>query len=280
MACRLEPRREHRADLCRAARLGGSSRCAGEVGVIRSSASRKRSSLGPMHAAESCSGASSAAASSETDDASTASISATIRSSESSSESVISDLPSRFIRVDVDSIESRIRPFRFSFARSSSRVGQVAGGDVGDLLGGDRERLAEVVLARAEVDADLAGVRVLRDERVDRVRHPALLADLLEEARRRRAAEDRVEERGGEAAPVGARDPGRREADVVLLGVLLLEAQPGRRRLDERRPQVRRAAHRPLRRSRPALTSSTTSSCSMFPAAATTMFAGTYISSW
>ena len=31
-------------------------------------------------------------------------------------------MPSRFIRVEVDSIESRMRPFRFSFARSSSRA--------------------------------------------------------------------------------------------------------------------------------------------------------------
>ncbi len=167
-----------------------------------------------------------------------------MRSSDSSSESVISDLPSRFMRVEVDSIESRMRPFRFSFARSSSRSGRLPRGDVGDLLGGDRERVGEVVLARAEVDADLAGVGVLRDERVDRVRHPALLADLLEEARRRRAAEDRVEQRRGEAAPVGARDAGRAEADVVLLGVLLLEAQPRRRRLDERRPHVQRATRR------------------------------------
>ena len=58
----------------------------------------------------------------------------------------------------------------------------------------------EVLLARADVEADQAGVGVLRGERVDRVRHPALLADLLEEARRGRAAEDRVEQRGGEAA--------------------------------------------------------------------------------
>ena len=34
--------------------------------------------------------------------------------------SLISDLPSRLIRFDVDSIESMIRPLRFSFARSSS----------------------------------------------------------------------------------------------------------------------------------------------------------------
>ena len=34
--------------------------------------------------------------------------------------SPISDLPSRLIRFDVDSIESVIRPLRLSFARSSS----------------------------------------------------------------------------------------------------------------------------------------------------------------
>ena len=52
---------------------------------------------------------------------STASISAMIRSKLSSSVSVTSDLPSRLIRFEVDSIDSMIRPFRFSFARSSSR---------------------------------------------------------------------------------------------------------------------------------------------------------------
>ena len=43
-----------------------------------------------------------------------------IRSIESSSVSEISDFPSRLIRFEVDSIESMIRPLRFSFARSSS----------------------------------------------------------------------------------------------------------------------------------------------------------------
>src|SRR5207244_10858287 len=109
-----------------------------------------------------------------------------------------------------------------------------------DLLGGDLQRLAQVVLARAEVDADLPRVGVLRDERVDRVRHPALLADLLEEARRRGAAEDRIEDRGRKAAAVGARDARRGEADVVLLGVLLLEAQPWCGRRDERWANVGR----------------------------------------
>ena len=87
----------------------------------------------------------------------------------------------------------------------------------------------------ADVEPDLARVRVLRRERVDRVGHPALLADLLEEPRRGRPAEDRVEQRDDEAAPVGARDPGRREAHVVLLRLLPLEAQPGRGRAHERR---------------------------------------------
>ena len=116
-------------------------------------------------------------------------------------------------------------------------------------VAGDRERLGEVVLARADVDADLAGVGVLGDEAVDRVGEPALLADLLEEARGGRAAEDRVEHRGGEAARVGARDAGRAEADVVLLGVLALEAQPGLRRAREQRP--RRAAAAARGRARP-----------------------------
>ena len=50
----------------------------------------------------------------------TASTSAMIRSNESSSVSVISDLPSRLIRFEVDSVESMIRPLMLSFARSSS----------------------------------------------------------------------------------------------------------------------------------------------------------------
>jgi hypothetical protein len=52
----------------------------------------------------------------------TASISAKIRSKVRSSVSEMSDLPSRLIRFDVDSIESMIRPLRLSFARSSSPV--------------------------------------------------------------------------------------------------------------------------------------------------------------
>src|SRR5262249_60436954 len=102
---------------------------------------------------------------------------------------------------------------------------QVAGGDVPDLLTRDLEALAQVLLPGADVDADLAGVGVLRREAIDGVSHPPLFPDLLEQPRGGRAAEDPVEQRGGEAPPIGARDPWGREADVVLLGVLALEAQ-------------------------------------------------------
>src|SRR4029079_13661695 len=111
---------------------------------------------------------------------------------------------------------------------------QAAGRDLADLLDADLNARREVLLAGADVDAEDAGVRVLRPEAVDRVRHPALLADLLEQAGRGRSAEDRVEQRGREATAVRARDARRTEAEVVLLRLLALEAEPGARRLPER----------------------------------------------
>jgi len=115
-----------------------------------------------------------------------------------------------------------IRPFRFSLARSSSRSrrfpfamsaisvptisrhGPSPVRDVRDLCSDDLEARSEVLLARADVDAEQARVGVLRRERVDGVRHPALLANLLEQARGGGAAEDRVEDRRCEAPAVGA----------------------------------------------------------------------------
>src|SRR4051794_11567065 len=85
-----------------------------------STALSTRFSLGPTAATDSRSRARSAPVSSATLDASTASISASMRSRSRSSLSVMSDLPSRLIRVDVSSIESMILPLRFSFARASS----------------------------------------------------------------------------------------------------------------------------------------------------------------
>src|SRR5207342_3079358 len=88
-----------------------------------------------------------------------------------------------------------------------------------ELVADDTDALGEVVLARSDVDPDLAGVGVLRAVRVDRVGHPALLADLLEEARAGRPAEHRVEQRRGEPPPVRSRDAEAAEAEVHLLGV-------------------------------------------------------------
>src|SRR5215207_9787013 len=117
----LERRRERRSNLPPSPVQGNLHAAAAvKAGLTRSTAAWKRSSLGPMPAAESRSGASSRPASSASASGSTASISAMIRSIERISVSVISDLPRRLIRFEVDSIESRIRPLRFSFARSSS----------------------------------------------------------------------------------------------------------------------------------------------------------------
>ena len=93
----------------------------------------------------------------------------------------------------------------------------VPGRDVAELARDDLEALDEVLLPRADVEPDLAGVRVLRGEAVDRVRHPTLLADLLEEPRGGGAAEDRVEQRRREAPLVAPGDARGAEADVVLL---------------------------------------------------------------
>ena len=63
--------------------------------------------------------------------------------------------------------------------------------------------------------------------------------------------QDRIEDRSGEATPVGARDSGCAQADVVLLGVLLGEAKAWRRRLDERPPDTRPSRRRALLALRP-----------------------------
>ncbi|MEZ5062404.1 MAG: hypothetical protein R2700_12980 [Solirubrobacterales bacterium] len=71
-----------------------------------------------------------------------------------------------------------------------------------------------------------AAIDVLLRVRTDRVCEPALLADLAEQPGGGGTAEDRVHHAEGEAAVVVARDPGRPEADVVLLGLLRVEAEP------------------------------------------------------
>src|SRR5680860_1546454 len=96
-------------------------------------------------------------------------------------------------------------------------------------LGADnRAGLLDVVLAGPHVGRDQAGVGVLLAVGADRVGEAALLAYLAEEPRGGRAAEDRVEHGEPVAALVVAHDARRAEADVVLLGVLRVEAQAAR----------------------------------------------------
>ena len=201
---RREPERRRRHGRRRLGdrRLGGGLRR--QPGWTCSTAARKRSSFGPIPAADSASGARSTPRARQRPPARRASISAITRSTERISVSVISALPSlrhavrrRLHREHDASLEVLLRSLELC-------LGDVARGDVGDLLGDDLEAGRDVLLACAHVDADVARVRVLARERVDRVGHPTLLADLLEEARGRRAAEDGVEERGGEAPTVGA----------------------------------------------------------------------------
>ena len=146
-------------------------------------------------------------------------------------------------------------------------------GDVADLFGDDAQALRQVLLAGAHVDADLPGVGVLRGEGVDSVGEPSFLPDLLEEARGGRAAEDAVEERGREAAAVGARDPGRREAEVVLLRRLRLEDERRlRRATNGARAEGRRAGAAAF--ARIPSTRLTSLSWSTLPAVATTTLSG------
>src|SRR4029079_6102741 len=101
--------------------------------------------------------------------------------------------------------------------------------DVPEFRGRHVEALGEFVLGGADVDPALAGLGVLRPVAVDAVRHAPLLADLLEEARRGGASEDRVEQRHGVAPWVGAGDPRAGEDDVVLLSHAPEAAVDGRR---------------------------------------------------
>src|SRR5207237_7466025 len=87
--------------------------------------------------------------------------------------------------------------------------------------------LLDVLLASPDVGGDDSGVRVLIVIGADRVGQAALLAHLDEQPRGRGAAEDRVEHLLRVAPIVVAPDPGTAETDVVLLGVLLVEQQPG-----------------------------------------------------
>ena len=205
----------------------------------------------------------------------TASIRSTISSTDSSGIPASTSEPSRFMRAPVDSSDSTTRPLRFSLARSSSSGGRGLLAQPPSSVPTTASASVEVLGARADVQPDLAGVGVGARERVHRVGQPATLAHLLEQARGRGAAEDRVEHAQREAPLVVARERRPAEAHVVLLGVLALEAatrgQVGRAR---RAPTARRRLIR-WRRSTCFAASSTSASWSTAPAAAITTLAGT-----
>ena len=139
---------------------------------------------------------------------------------------------------------------RFSLARCQLALGQVAGGDVGDLLDRDRERLGEVVLARADVDPDLAGVGVLR-ERSCRPSRPARASRgspgraATRPSRRGSRRGSTRRSGGGRSARCRARRGRRGTARCPCAG----SAGPGCGALHERRPDAR-PRRRPARRAR------------------------------
>ena len=234
-----------------------------------------------MPAAESRAGSSSTPASSASATGSTASISAMIRSSESSSVSVISERPSRLIRFDVDSIESAIRPFRFSFARSSSRSRRLPAAMSAISRGDDLQAGREVLLARADVDPDEARCRCTarrscRPSTPSRASRGSPGRGARTPTRRgsRRAARPRTG--GGRCARSRARRRRRGTARCPCAGSA--GRAPARARAAcapaSASPAARRAAGRPARAG-PA-----TVSCSRLPAAASTMFPATYAPRW
>src|SRR4051794_20358148 len=102
--------------------------------------------------------------------------------------------------------------------------GDRLGAQTRHLVADDRASLLDVLLAGADVGGDHPLVGELLVVGADGVGEAALLAHLAEEARRSRAAEDRIED-GQRIAPlVVAAQPRRSETDVVLLGLLAQKA--------------------------------------------------------
>ena len=216
------------------------------------------------------------------DSASTASTSAITRSSERISESVTSDFPSRFMWVEVDSIESRTAPLRFSFARSSSRRETLPAAMSAICSTAIASAVDEVLLAGADVDADLARVGVLRGERCRRStpsRASRGSPGRAATTRSRRGSRRGSTRRSGERSE--REIPGAPRQTWYCSVSLRWKRSAGRRRLHEWRADVRLPTPRlAAALERAATTSSTTCSWSTFPAAAKTMFAGVYIARW
>ncbi len=154
----------------------------------------------------------------------TATIRATISSSDSNGAPASSSDPRRFIRAPVDSsAEQHDPPLQVLLRARQLGVGRRLFAKPLELGGDNGQRLREVVGPRPDVEADLAAVLVAAGKRVDGVGETAPLANLLEQPRGRCAAEDRVEYPEGKATIVVSRESWTAEAHVVLLGVLALE---------------------------------------------------------
>ncbi len=189
-------------------------------------------------------------------------------------------LPCRLIRIDVDSFDRTIRPLRFSFARSSSRGRRLPAALSAILVRRDVEALDEVLLARCRRRSPPGPCRCTASRSCRRRTPSRASRGSLEQARRRRAAVDRVEQRRGEAAPSrSARCRGRRCRRGTARCPCAGSEGPGGGAANERAANVHAFAGASSRRCALSI-SFTNSLCSRFPAAERTMLPPTYIERW
>ena len=127
------------------------------------------------------------------------------------------------MRFEVLSSDKQQPALQVLLARSSSPGRKLPARDAPQLRADDLETLGEVLLACADV-MPTCPVSAYCGRTVDAVGHSAVLANLLEQTRRRGAAEDRVEEREGVAPLVAAGDARAGEHDVVLLSCVAQKA--------------------------------------------------------
>src|SRR6185369_6625051 len=95
--------------------------------------------------------------------------------------------------------------------------GQSFATDARQLGDDDLDDLPHPLRARAGGDAEVAGVTIRAEKRVDRVRTAAPFAHLLEEARARTVAERGVQHHGDVTLRITDRDARRADAELHLL---------------------------------------------------------------
>ena len=154
-------------------------------------------------------------------------------------------------RAEVLSSDISSPAFICALARASSTARQPVA-EPHRLVAQRRHEFRRLVLAGAGIDAEQAAVAIAVGKGMDRVDEAALLAHLLEEARRHAAAERRRQHRGGVIVGVVEHEPGEPEHQVQLLEVALLAlvAADIARRLGRDRPLGRAARRAACRRDR------------------------------